>query len=84
MVRRRILWRWVSVRPVADDEARACVASTDAWRAAMQDEMRKLAVEHYSVGKVTLYERGGAMGYVCCRQETACPTLWRVQLQSTL
>ena len=82
MVRRVISWRWVSLRPVAEEEARAFVASTDAWRAAMHDEMRKLAVVHYHVGKITLYERGGAMGYIMCRQEAACSVMWRFQLRA--
>ena len=45
--------------------------------------MRKLALEHYRVGKIRLYQRG-AMGYAHCRQETGCRRQWRIQLQTSL
>ena len=84
MVRRLITWRWVSVRPVSDEDASQFFSSTTAFRAFMQDEMRKLAVDHYRVGTVTLYERGGAMGYIMCRGETACSMMLRFQLRVSL
>ena len=83
MVRRVISWRWVALRPVSEEAACDLVASTNAFRAAMHDEMRQLSVKHYRIGKITLYERGGAMGYIMCRQEAACSVMWRFQLRAS-
>jgi len=74
----------MGICPVTEEDACEFFASTTAFRALMQDELRKLAVDYYRAGKVTLYERGGAMGYIMCRGESACSMMWRFQLRVSL